>query len=71
MKVTVNDIRSIAPGETKRFVCDSAASLRSSATLAWYCNRVNRPANVKRYRVSSDYETLTLTVRAIKKEQQI
>lgn len=65
MNVTVNDIRSVKPGGIKSFMCDSTEAVRSVQSLVWYCNRVNRPRNVLKYKSSANYKDLIVTITAI------
>lgn len=65
MNITVDDIRKIPAGTKKTFRCESGEKLYSAKSLVYYCNRVNKPKDVWKYILKSEYEELTITITAV------
>lgn len=65
MKVTLQDIRNIKPGEAKAFPCENAKSMFSACSLASYLRRTGLPSGISRYETRKDYDTNIVMIRAI------
>lgn len=64
-KITVNDIRSIPPGETRTFQFDTPEALRNAQALTLYCRRVKKPGHIETYTTSTSWKKLTIDITAI------
>lgn len=63
MNVTVKDIKSIKPGQSKPFVCESKRACDNASVLISYVQR-DPPEGVTRYSREIDYEQKIITITA-------
>lgn len=71
MTVTIDDIMTIKVGQTKRFDVGSANLCDSARTTVSWVNSNRKPADVERFRTTSDRKNGIIWVTAIKKENTV
>ena len=64
MNVTVKDIKSIKPGQTKPFLCDSRKACTNASTLVSIVQRDDLPAGISHYTRKVDYEQKIINITA-------
>ena len=64
MKVTVNDIKSIKPGQTKPFLCDSARACTNASALVSIVQRTDLPNGISHYTRKIDFEQNIINITA-------
>lgn len=64
MNVSVEDIKSIKPGQTKPFLCISEKACRNASVLVSHVQRTDKPEGVSRYSRKIDYEQKIITITA-------
>ena len=64
MNVTVKDIKSIKPGQTTHFLCESAKACKNAGTLVSIVQRTDKPEGISHYTRKIDYEQLIINITA-------
>lgn len=64
MNVTIKDIKSIKPGQTKPFLCDSEKACRNASTLLSIFQRTEKHEGISRYSRNIDFEQKIINITA-------
>lgn len=64
MNVTVKDIKSIKPGQTKPFLCESERACTNASTLVSIVQRTDKPDGISRYSRKIDYDQKIINITA-------